>query len=204
MHALVLLVSLVLALTVAGGVPPPGTAQPAAALTTSAPGPSVRTPTDDPPAVELLALAAPRRGQAGPRAVPVALSTCTLASLRRVTLVHTGINVDRRCQRAYVTSHGRIVKVWRATTGKPGYRTRAGHWRVYRRVNRWSQSSLYPGAWMYRPLYFSGGQAIHGSVRDSLVTPWPASHGCVRLWRRNVDWLWAHGYARIGTRVYVF
>jgi hypothetical protein len=141
---------------------------------------------------------------AAPAVLPGALNACARQSLRRVTLVRTGINVDRRCQQAYVTRNGRIIKVWRATTGKPGYRTRAGHWRVYRRINGWTESRLYPGAWMYRPLYFSGGQALHGSATDALVKPYPASHGCVRIWRRNVDWLWANGYARIGTRVYVF
>lgn len=137
-------------------------------------------------------------------AAPMALSRCTRQSLRRVKLVRNGINIDKRCQRAYITRKGRIIKVWLATTGKPGYRTRSGHWRIYRRINGWSTSKLYAGARMYRALYFSGGQAVHGSIRDSLVKRYPASHGCVRLWRRNVDWLWAHGYARIGTRVYVF
>lgn len=142
---------------------------------------------------------------AAPAGAPVmTLSQCTRRSLRRVTLVRTGINVDKRCQLAYITRRGRIVKVWYATTGMPGYRTRSGHWRVFRRVNGWSTSRLYAGARMYRALYFSGGQAVHGSISDSLVKRYPASHGCVRLWRRNVDWLWAHGYARIGTRVYVF
>ena len=139
-----------------------------------------------------------------PPAAQATVNVCARQSLRRVRLVRTGINVDRRCQQVYVTRNGRLIKVWRATTGKPGYRTRAGHWRVYRRVNRWVESRLYPGAWMYRPLYFSGGQALHGSVTDALVKRYPASHGCVRIWRRNVDWLWANGYARIGTRVYVF
>jgi lipoprotein-anchoring transpeptidase ErfK/SrfK len=141
---------------------------------------------------------------AGAAAAPAALSACTRASLRRVRLVRTGLNVDRDCQLMYTTRKGRIIRVWRATTGKPGFRTRAGYWRIYYRVNRWQESGLYRGAWMYRPMYFSGGQAIHGSSTDRLVVPWPASHGCVRVFRANVDWLWRNGYAKVGTLVYVF
>lgn len=144
------------------------------------------------------------RAVATPAVMRAALPSCTRQSLRRVTLVRTGINIDKRCQRAYITRKGRITKVWYVSTGMPGYRTRAGHWRVFRKVDGWSTSRLYPGARMYRALYFSGGQAVHGSVTDALVKRYPASHGCVRVWRRNVDWLWANGYARIGTRVYVF
>lgn len=136
--------------------------------------------------------------------VPTALSECTRNTLRRVRLLRTGLNIDRNCQLMYVTRNGEIIRVWRATTGKPGYRTRAGYWRIFRRVNGWQESGLYRGAWMYRPMYFSGGQAIHGSSTDGLVVPWPASHGCVRIYRANVDWLWRNGYSSIGTRVYVF
>ena len=46
---------------------------------------------------------------------------------------------------------------------------------------------------MYRSLYFSGGQAIHGSHSDTYVVTYPASHGCVRMLHRDVDWLWRKG-----------
>lgn len=114
-----------------------------------------------------------------------------------------GINIDKTCQRAYFVRNGKIVRKTRVSTGKRGYATRSGYFRIYRRLNRWAESKLYPGAYMYRPMFFSGGQAIHGSVTDALVKPYPASHGCVRMPKADVRWLWSHGWG-VGTRVYVF
>ncbi|MDH4147758.1 MAG: L,D-transpeptidase, partial [Acidimicrobiia bacterium] len=52
---------------------------------------------------------------------------------------------------------------------------------------------------LYRPLYFTGGWALHGSLD---VPAYPASHGCVRLSYADTDWLWQ--YAGEGTAVEVF
>jgi lipoprotein-anchoring transpeptidase ErfK/SrfK len=41
---------------------------------------------------------------------------------------------------------------------------------------------------MYRPNYFYGGYALHGS---SSVPAYPASHGCVRITVPAMDRLWA-------------
>jgi lipoprotein-anchoring transpeptidase ErfK/SrfK len=56
---------------------------------------------------------------------------------------------------------------------------------------------------MYRSLYFNGGEAVHGSYSDSYVVTYPASHGCVRMLHRDVDWLWRNGWT-IGTTVRVY
>jgi peptidoglycan hydrolase-like protein with peptidoglycan-binding domain len=40
---------------------------------------------------------------------------------------------------------------------------------------------------MYRPMYFKGGFALHGS---SNVPGYPASHGCVRTTNTDQDYLW--------------
>ncbi|MGV1005307.1 MAG: L,D-transpeptidase [Candidatus Nanopelagicales bacterium] len=138
-------------------------------------------------------------------AVPaVWLSNCSKRSIRAVRLVANGINIDKTCQRAYFTRRGRVVRNVAVSTGKARYRTRSGHFRVYRSVNKWTESKLYPGAWMYRPVFFSGGQAIHGSAADWLVRRYPDSHGCVRMRHVDVNWMWRNGYAKRGTRVYVF
>ena len=63
--------------------------------------------------------------------------------------------------------------------------------------NGWHNSTDYPASNdnplngnMYRPLYFDGGQAIHGANN---VPRSPASHGCARLRVNNqdtlLDWL---------------
>jgi lipoprotein-anchoring transpeptidase ErfK/SrfK len=57
----------------------------------------------------------------------------------------------------------------------------------------WHDSLTYPAAEdnplngnMYRPLYFDGGQAIHGANN---VPRSPASHGCARLSVADMDTL---------------
>lgn len=146
--------------------------------------------------------------EAGP--VPAVASSVASAVPARVNCARppysrlvNGINIDKTCQRAYFVRHGKIVRRTRVSTGKPGYRTRSGYFRIYRRLNKWAESKIYKGAFMYRPMFFSGGQAIHGSVTDALVKPYPASHGCVRMPKADVRWLWAHGWG-VGTRVHVF
>jgi lipoprotein-anchoring transpeptidase ErfK/SrfK len=54
-------------------------------------------------------------------------------------------------------------------------RTPEGSYEFYRKVDGWRISYL---GGLYRPFYFSGGYAIHGS---GSVPPYPASHGCIRV-----------------------
>ncbi|WP_067819503.1 L,D-transpeptidase family protein [Actinomadura kijaniata] len=60
-------------------------------------------------------------------------------------------------------------------------RTPTGDFRVFRRVKGWHRSRL---GYMYRPLYFHGGFAMHGSMN---VPRRPASHGCVRVPLHTAD-----------------
>jgi hypothetical protein len=53
---------------------------------------------------------------------------------------------------------------------------------------------------MWRPMFYSGNYAIHGS--DS-IPPWPASHGCARVSTAAMDMIWAQGLLRMGDRVLV-
>ncbi len=62
-------------------------------------------------------------------------------------------------------------------------RTPEGAFRFYRHIDGWRISYL--GA-LYRPYYFRGGYAIHGSRS---VPPYPASHGCVRVEMWDMDYL---------------
>lgn len=115
-----------------------------------------------------------------------------------------GINISRTCQAAFwVSKSRRYVRVMAATTGKPGYRTRTGVFRVYRAYKGWKYSTIYPEARMYKPMFFSGGQAMHGSSTDRLVKTYPASHGCVRMLHRDINAMKAGGVG-VGTRVKVF
>jgi peptidoglycan hydrolase-like protein with peptidoglycan-binding domain len=54
---------------------------------------------------------------------------------------------------------------------------------------------------LYRPKYFNGGIAIHGS---GSIPAYPASHGCARLTNAAMDLLWGSGLAAVGTPVLVY
>lgn len=62
-------------------------------------------------------------------------------------------------------------------------RTPEGSYRFNRHIDGWRISYL---GGLYRPFYFRGGYAIHGS---GSVPPFPASHGCVRVEIHDMDYL---------------
>lgn len=144
-----------------------------------------------------------------------------LPSIRERFLIHrairpkvptrlvVGLNVNITCQAVIWVKTSRkthapmVFKVFPATTGSKEFPTRTGKFRIYAQVNDWQESDLYPGAMMYRPKYFDGGQAFHGSATDSLVVPFPASHGCVRMFHSAIDELWRNKIG-IGTQVTVY
>lgn len=76
------------------------------------------------------------------------------------------------------------------TTPSGRLETHPGTFRVNWAVDRWWQSTIYPDGKMYRPFFFDGGQALHGSASDALVHTYPASHGCVRMLHADIDALW--------------
>jgi hypothetical protein len=112
----------------------------------------------------------------------------------RATMV-SGVTISVTCQAAFWVGSDRAYRrVMAASTGKAGYRTRLGTFRVFVTHRTWRFSTIYPEARMYKPMQFSGGQAIHGSATDLLVKTYPASHGCVRMLHRDVDALQAGGF----------
>ena len=121
----------------------------------------------------------------------------------------TGLNVSRTCQTVTLVSVSKdqpkqfVEAIYKASTGQPGFETRKGTFKIYFQVDKWLESTIYPGAMMYRPKFFSGGQALHGSATNALVLPYPASHGCIRISHRAIDYLWSHGIG-IGTKVMVY
>lgn len=54
---------------------------------------------------------------------------------------------------------------------------------------------------IYRPKYFNGGIAIHGSRS---IPSYPASHGCVRVSVSAMDMIWASGLVPKGTPIWVY
>ena len=53
---------------------------------------------------------------------------------------------------------------------------------------------------IYRPKYFNGGIAVHGS---GSIPNYPASHGCVRVSTPAMDWIWEEELMPKGTPVWV-
>ena len=53
---------------------------------------------------------------------------------------------------------------------------------------------------IYRPKYFVGGVAVHGS---NSIPAYPASHGCVRVSVPAMDWIWDSGIMPMRTPVWV-
>ena len=76
--------------------------------------------------------------------------------------------------------------------------TRNGLHDVYReRPEGWWEGDL---GEIYRPKYFTGGIAVHGS---NSVPDYPASHGCVRVSVPAMDWIWETGLMPLKTPVWV-
>lgn len=75
-------------------------------------------------------------------------------------------------------------------------RTPEGSYRFNRHIDGWRISYL---GGLYRPFYFLGGYAIHGS---GSVPPHPASHGCVRVEIHDMDYLATQ--IRIGMPIHVY
>ena len=88
-------------------------------------------------------------------------------------------------QLTLVIDGGRVIRVLDVSTGKPGYETPAGAFRVTRKEER-SWSVPYK-VWLPWASYFVGGVAFH-EYPD--VPPAPASHGCVRVQRWDAQWLY--------------
>jgi len=77
--------------------------------------------------------------------------------------------------------------------------TPRGHFRVQKlRGDGWWDGDLGP---IYRPIYFRGGIAFHGSA---VIPAYPASHGCVRVSVDAMDMLWDSGLLEKWDDVWVY
>ena len=74
--------------------------------------------------------------------------------------------------------------------------TPEGRFTFQRSRGGWWESYL---GFLYRPFYFYGGYAIHGSRS---VPPFPASHGCVRVHIEDMDYLATR--IGIGMPIYIY
>ena len=109
------------------------------------------------------------------------------------------VRVDISEQSMHVYVRGQLRHVWRVSTGRGRYRTPTGNFRP-RRLERSWYSRKYNNAPMPHSIFFYGGYAIHGTNHVRQLGR-PASHGCVRLSRRNAARLFRlvrhHGPRRV-------
>jgi peptidoglycan hydrolase-like protein with peptidoglycan-binding domain len=146
-----------------------------------------------------------RDGVAGP-ATQAALATASRQAPAEPTGDHVEIDLAR--QILIVVTGGQTRWVLNTSTGSgEAYAapsggtavaiTPVGRFQVQREIDGLRVAPL---GTLYRPKYFSGGIAIHGSGE---IPARPASHGCVRLTNSAMDLLWSSGVAPIGTTVIV-
>jgi len=127
------------------------------------------------------------------------------ATSRPTTSRSNGLYVNKTCQILYqVVDHKYRRIVW-VSTGKPGYNTPNGTGYVWKKWAGWHTSSIYSGAQMYDSIYFRRdrpGIALHGSISNDLVKAYPASHGCVRVLRPKIHYIFQE--TPIGRKVVVY
>lgn len=147
-----------------------------------------------------------RDGVAGP-ATLAALPAATRPAPREPSGSHLEIDLDR--QLLLVVQDGQAVWALNTSTGNgeayaaPGggsavAATPRGSFTIWREIDGLREAPL---GTLYRPKYFHGGIAIHGS---GSIPAQPASHGCARLTNAAMDMLWSTGVAALGTPVLVY
>jgi peptidoglycan hydrolase-like protein with peptidoglycan-binding domain len=115
----------------------------------------------------------------------------------RYRLPASHIEVDKTRQVLFVVRDGRVVHISPVSTaGLPGRFTPEGQFSIYRKVPGYDPSPL---GILYKPMYFTGGYAIHGNPS---VPPYPASHGCIRVPNYVIERLYAS--EPYGETVYVY
>jgi lipoprotein-anchoring transpeptidase ErfK/SrfK len=145
-----------------------------------------------------------RDGQVGPQTRAKLARPVAPRLLGRRSGTYVEINLTK--QVLVVGSNGAVSRVLDVSTGsgRPYVsggstrvaRTPVGDFRIQRKINAWRTSTL---GRLWRPAYFYGGYAIHGSYS---VPSYPASHGCVRVTIANMDRI--YDSLTIGTPVKVY
>jgi peptidoglycan hydrolase-like protein with peptidoglycan-binding domain len=147
-----------------------------------------------------------RDGVAGPQTQQY-LQSASRPTPRDASGDHIEVDLERQLllvvrggqvQWALNTSTGNGEAYARPSGGSGVARTPRGDFAVERQINGLRRAELGD---LYRPKYFRGGIAVHGS---GSIPAHPASHGCVRVTNSAMDLLWSSGVAEIGTPVSVY
>jgi len=119
-----------------------------------------------------------------------------------------GIDINLSRQILMIVREGRVKYILNTSTGG-GYkykqkdgdivsaRTPKGTFKVYYSVDGKDEGFLGD---MWRPRYFHGGYAVHGSPS---IPTYPASHGCARVSNAAMNMIWARDFMPKGSTVIV-
>ena len=120
----------------------------------------------------------------------------------------TGIEIDKARQLLLVVRGGRVVTILNTSTGNNqpySYQgnpriatTPSGTFSTFRTVDKLDKGPLGD---LWRPRYFNGGIAVHGS---GSIPGYPASHGCARVSNGAMNMIWTNSLMPIGGRVVVY
>lgn len=127
----------------------------------------------------------------------------------------TLMEVDKSRQLLFIVIDGRTEWILNASTGTeiPYERRNANDPSIIERGSSITPTGLHrvnrehADGWrsgdlgeIYRPKYFIGGVAVHGS---NSIPNFPASAGCVRVSVPAMDWIWANGFMPMRAPVWV-
>jgi peptidoglycan hydrolase-like protein with peptidoglycan-binding domain len=120
----------------------------------------------------------------------------------------TGVEIDKARQLVLIVRGGRVTMILNTSTGnnqeydyqgsKRIATTPSGTFWFFRSVEGNDEGPLGD---LWRPRYFNGGIAVHGSAS---VPAYPASHGCARVSNPAMNMIWATGLMPMGSRVVVY
>ena len=118
------------------------------------------------------------------------------------------VQINLASQVLTVVENSRIVAILNTSTGSGEKYISRGHPAVaitpkgtFSVILQIDQMEHGPLGDLWRPKYFTGGIAVHGS---SSVPGYPASHGCARVSNPAMDMIWARGLMPMGRTVVVF
>jgi hypothetical protein len=121
------------------------------------------------------------------------------------TMPQKMIDLNLSDQKLYCYEEGNLVYSCWVASGKSGYSTRTGDFRIYAKDRSVDMTSSPGDAEFYNvpnvPYvnWFSGGQAIHGCYWSSEFG-YPRSHGCVNVTVSDAAWI--YDWAPVGTPVF--
>lgn len=122
-----------------------------------------------------------------------------------VTMPQKMIDLNLSEQKLYCYEEGNLVFSCWVASGKAGYLTRTGDFRIYAK-NEFVDMQSSPGdaePYLVKDVpyvnWFSGGQAIHGCYWSSEFG-YPRSHGCVNVTVSDAEWI--YNWAPVETPVF--